>query len=80
VVVSVVKHHQLVQQPLEKVVMAAQVAEAEVVTPLMTEMAYQDKDLTEAHLALQLKAEAVVLANKVVLAEINLALVVEEKI
>ena len=63
-----VKHHQLVQQPLEKVVMAAQVAEAEVVTPLMTEMAYQDKDLTEAHLLLQLKAEAVVLVNKVVLA------------
>ena len=68
--------------PLLKIVeaMAAQVAEAEVVTPLMTEMAHQVKDLTEAHLALQLKAEAVVLANKVVLAEINLVLVVEEKI
>ena len=68
--------------PLLKIVeaMAALVAEAEVVTPLMTEMVYQVKDLTEAHLVLQLKAEAVVLVNKVVLAEINLALVVEEKI
>ena len=76
----VVEHLLLVHPHIKVAVMVAQVAEAEVVTPLMTEMAYQDKDLTEAHLVLQLKAEAVVLVNKVVLAEINLVLVVEEKI
>ena len=60
--------------------LAAQVAEAAEVTPLLTEMAQQVKDLLEAHLVVLLWAEAVVLVNKVALAEINLVGVVEEKI
>ena len=76
-----VKHHQLVHQPQNQVVMAAQVAEAGVVTLLMTETELQVKDLMVAPLLVHLlKAEAVVLVNKVVLAEIKQVLVVEEKI
>ena len=74
-------YQQLVHQHREVAEMAALVAEAEVVIPLMTEMAPLDKDLmVELLLVHLLEAAAVVPLNKAVLAEINLALAVEEKI
>ena len=74
-------YQQLVQQHKGVAEMAALVAEAEVVIPLMTEMVLLDKDLMVGLLLVHLlEVAAVVPLNKVVLAEINLALAVEEKI
>jgi hypothetical protein len=81
VAVLVDLYQQLVQPHIGVAVMVVLVAEAEVVTPLMTEMVLMVKDmmvgLVQVHL---LEVAVVVPLNKVELGEIKLDLVVEEKI